>query len=65
MNNVEFNGGLKPQSGFVGYEPLKPEDSCMAIGHNPPPFIVLRAGVHTYKCPSCGKVTVITVPLIQ
>lgn len=37
---------------------------CLSTEHNPPMHIVLDAGEYEYVCPSCGKITKFTVPLI-
>ena len=59
----EFPNG-KGKGGFVDYEPPTNEQKCLNPAHNPPSHIVLKAGKHTYKCPSCGKITVINVPFV-
>lgn len=46
---------------FVGYEPIPFEQRCMSREHDPPTNIVLSDGTHTWKCPSCGKETVVIV----
>ena len=38
---------------------------CKHPEHNPPTMIVLEVGVYEYTCPSCGKVTIFTVPEYQ
>ena len=38
---------------------------CYNPEHNPPTHIVLQPGIHVYKCPGCGKETVINVPEIS
>lgn len=40
------------------------EQPCLHPEHNPPMHIYLAAGAYEYTCPSCGKVTTFTVPLI-
>jgi hypothetical protein len=40
------------------------EKPCFHPEHNPPMHIYLEAGTYEYICPSCGKVTIFTVPLI-
>lgn len=42
----------------------EPPKVCLDPEHNPPTNIVLEPGTYKYTCPSCGKVTVFTVPLI-
>lgn len=31
------------------------EKRCLDPSHYPPTMIVLEPGIHTWKCPSCGK----------
>lgn len=45
-------------------EKISEPDVCLDPEHNPPTHIVLEPGTYKYTCPSCGKVTVFTVPLI-
>jgi Zn finger protein HypA/HybF involved in hydrogenase expression len=28
---------------------------CLSPSHNPPTMQVLEPGIHTWKCPACGK----------
>ncbi len=37
---------------------------CFDSEHNPPSHIVLEPGKYEYTCPSCGKVTIFTVPAV-
>jgi hypothetical protein len=60
----QYDNEFKRKDGFVDYEPLSAEKECRDNEHNLPGHIVLKPGKHTYKCPSCGKITVINVPLI-
>ena len=53
------------KGGFVDYEPPTAGSQCLSPEHNPPTHIVLETGKHTYKCPSCGKVTIVNVPKIR
>lgn len=46
---------------FIKYEQPK---ICTSPEHDPPTMIVLPPGEHTYQCPSCGKITTFTVPLV-
>lgn len=41
------------------------EKPCLHHAHNPPMHINLPAGIYEYTCPSCGKVTTFTTPLIM
>lgn len=41
--------------GFIKSEPLPRQEYCKHREHNPPGMIVLPEGIHTYKCPGCGK----------
>jgi hypothetical protein len=45
--------GLK--GGWTHFEP------CQNSEHNPPGYIVLKPGVHTWVCPGCGKEQIVTV----
>jgi len=49
---------------FIKHIPPKKENICISAEHIPPTHIVLPPGEHTYVCPSCGKKTVLNVPLI-
>lgn len=49
-------------SGFKKIEDVEPP--CLCPEHNPPMHIVLAPGKYEYTCPSCGKVTIVNVPLI-
>jgi len=46
---------------FIKFIPESKEDRCNDREHNPPMHIVLPPGLHTYKCPSCGKETTFRV----
>jgi hypothetical protein len=53
------------QSMLSGLRKIKDaEKPCFHPEHNPPMYIYLEAGTYEYICPSCGKVTIFTVPLI-
>ena len=52
------------KGGFIDYKPPTNEKRCLDEQHNPPGLILLKPGEHTYKCPSCGEITIINVPLI-
>jgi hypothetical protein len=56
---------FQQKGGFIDYEPLDKQESCNSQKHNPPGYIVLKPGKHTYKCPDCGKETIINVPEIK
>ena len=38
---------------------------CKDSQHSPPKMQVLPPGTHTWKCPSCGKTTTITIPHVS
>jgi len=40
------------------------EKTCLSSEHNPPSQIVLESGTYEYVCPSCGKRTEFTVPMV-
>lgn len=42
----------------------EPKPPCLHPEHNPPNSIVLSPGTYKHTCPSCGHVTVFTVPSI-
>lgn len=46
---------------FTDWKPLPTTDACRDPEHNPPSHIVLPDGVHTYRCPSCGREVTIRV----
>lgn len=53
---------------FIKHDELKNSWSfkkCNSREHNPPAHIVLKPGIYTYKCPTCGKETTFTVPDIR
>ncbi|GJQ43688.1 MAG: hypothetical protein JETCAE03_31860 [Ignavibacteriaceae bacterium] len=57
MNNINNNkSGLKKVKDYTKI--------CTHPEHNPPSHIVLSPGEYEYTCPSCGKITKFTVPLI-
>ncbi len=58
----DFNGC--GNGGFIKYEPINIKEKCLNEEHNPPSHISLKPGRHTYECPSCGKITIINIPLI-
>lgn len=35
---------------------------CNSPEHNPPTTIVLPPGIHTWKCPSCGRERLVFIP---
>jgi hypothetical protein len=37
---------------------------CMNPEHKPPSHCVFEPGTYEHTCPSCGKITIFTVPLI-
>lgn len=45
-------------------EPSSRRERCLSPEHNPPNMIVLQPGTYEHECPSCGHVTVFTIPLI-
>lgn len=47
---------------FVNFTPVKKQDRCESIAHDPPGLILLAPGQHIYECPDCGKKTVVNVP---
>lgn len=49
---------------FKKHIPPTKEQRCLSTEHNPPSMMVLPPGTHVYECPSCGKITTFTVPLV-
>ena len=43
----------------------EPEYPCMYPEHNPPSMQVFESGTYEHTCPSCGKVQIFTIPLIN
>lgn len=52
---------MKQNKCFIDYEEAHAEKSCNSMQHKPPTYIVLKPGVHTYKCPVCGLETKLTI----
>jgi len=40
------------------------EKPCLSNMHNPPMYMYLEPGTYEWTCPSCGKITVFSVPSI-
>ena len=38
---------------------------CKSAEHNPPTYILLPPGIHTYECPVCGEQQKIEMPEIM
>jgi hypothetical protein len=62
INGEWFVEDVKP-GGFKKVEDYATK-SCLHPSHNPPGYIVLKPGLYEYTCPSCGKITMVSSPLI-
>jgi hypothetical protein len=57
-----MNIGWKINMPFIKYKPFDRKEVCKSPEHNPPGHIVLKPGIHTWKCPKCGKEITFIVP---
>lgn len=65
LDEASFNYLASRKGGFIGFEPPTTSTQCPDPEHLPPSHIVLKAGKHTYQCPSCGHITIVNVPQIS
>lgn len=40
---------------FIKHTPWSPQKICNSPEHDPPKYIVLKPGIHIWKCPRCGQ----------
>lgn len=57
-----FGGNSVMSTIKIGESPKPP---CKDLGHLPPKHIVYESGKYKHTCPSCGFVTIFSVPLIS